>query len=43
MPWGNLFQLVDLAANDIEIVDQADPSLPQWDGKDFVNPVTQLP
>jgi hypothetical protein len=35
MPWGNAFLLIDLATSDMEYEDQADPSLPRWDGTGF--------
>lgn len=43
VPWGNAFWLIDLAASDCGYETEADPSLPRWDGKGFVNPVTPPP
>lgn len=35
---GSTFWRVDLAANDIEYGIEPDPSIPYWNGKDFVSP-----
>jgi hypothetical protein len=43
VPWGNMYLLIDLAASDIEVENEADPSLPRWDGKGFVNPPAPPP
>ena len=38
VPWGKAFWQVDLAASDLGYEIAADPSLPYWDGRDFVSP-----
>jgi HNH endonuclease len=43
VPWGKAFWLIDLAASDCGYENEADPSLPRWDGKGFVNPPAPSP